>query len=328
MRFAPVFLLATVAALLLAGCGGGDEGATATEATKPPAPPFLQVNLPGEAAPEAAGFLLAHRVGYFPQSRVHVWFVAPSHPARPPMYVEQELVDAAMIHEPQLILAREQGKPLVAFGSVVPHPTMAMIWLEGSGIHDIADLKGKTIAIPGIRFQKDFLEAVLARGGLTLADVNLKSVSYFLESELVHGRADAIFGGSMNTEGRRLQARGLDPVVTPVGKLGIPDYDELILVARRDRYAKDRELFQRLVRGTTRGNASVGELPGSATKAIGNAEKTKIPPAPTFAGVKEMAPHLSRTGRIDPERLQHLADWMYAQGMTERRWQASELLGG
>jgi putative hydroxymethylpyrimidine transport system substrate-binding protein len=322
--------LASVAAVLMTGCDGGANGSeAATETTwHRPVPRFLQVNLPGEATPEAAGFLLAHQRGYFRQAKFHAWFIAPSDPARPPMYVEQELVDAAIIHEPQLILAREEGKPLVAFGSLVPDPTMAMIWLKGSGIHDIADLKGKTIAIPGVRFQKDFLEAVLARGGLTLADVKLKLVSYFLESELVHGRADAIFGGSKNTEGRRLEAVGLDPVVIPVTKLGIPGYDELVFVARRDRYAKDPHLFQQLAQATARGGASVAGEPGVATKAIGMAEKTKIPTAPTLAGVREMAPRFSRSGHIDPARFQRLADWMYEQGMIERRWQASELLAG
>jgi len=318
-------LVAAVMVVLLAGCGG--DGETETKATqRPPETGALQVNLPGEAAPEAAGFLLSHARGYFPEAKIHVWFVAPSHAARPPMYVEQELVDAAMIHEPQLLLAREQGKPLVAFGSVVPNPTMAMIWLKGSGIDSIADLKGKTIAIPGIRFQKYFLEAVLARADLTLADVKLKSVSYFPESELIKGRADAIFGGSMNTEGRRLEARGLDPVVTPVTKLGVPGYDELVFVARRDRYAEEPELFKRLVRGTVRGNASVGEWPGIAAKAIGKAEKTKIPPAPTLAGVKEMASRLSYSGQIDEARLQRLINWMYAEGMIKRRWPASAML--
>ena len=35
-----------------------------------------------------------------------------------------------------------------------------MIWLRGSGIESVADLKGKTIAYPGIPFQKDFLAAI------------------------------------------------------------------------------------------------------------------------------------------------------------------------
>src|SRR5690349_13883164 len=118
LRFAAIAIAMVV---LLAGCGGGESGTgTGTVATQPqpaPEPEFLQVNLPGEANPEAAGFLLAHKRGYFPQAKFHAWFIAPSDSARPPMYVDQELVNAAMVHEPQAIQAIDIGRPLVIFGS-------------------------------------------------------------------------------------------------------------------------------------------------------------------------------------------------------------------
>jgi putative hydroxymethylpyrimidine transport system substrate-binding protein len=252
------------------------------------------------------------------------------------MYVEEELVDAAMIQGPQLLLAREQGKPLVAFGSLVPHPTMAMIWLEGSGIESVADLKGKTVAFPGVRFQKLFLEAVLKHAGLTPADVKYYSASYYLESELIQGRADAIFGGSAYTEGKLLEERGLEPVVTPVRKLGVPDYEELVFVARRDRYTEDPEPFQSLVEGTARGGATVPERPVAATKAIVSQRKyenSSRPNAPlhrktTLAGVEAIAPRFSRTGEIDQAKLKRLVDWMYEEGMIERRWPVPALVAG
>jgi putative hydroxymethylpyrimidine transport system substrate-binding protein len=317
-----------MAAVLLAGCGSGtSETDTGTTQRQPaPEPAFLQVNLPGEANPEAAGFLLAHKLGYFPQAKFHAWFIAPSDSARPPMYVDQELVNAAMVDEPQVIQAIDIGRPLVIFGSLVPHPTMAMIWLKGSGIESITDLKGKTIAYPGVPFQKDFLAAVLEGAGLTLADVKLRRVGYFLQSELIHDRADAIFGGSMDAEGRLLEAGGLDPVVTPVTQLGVPDYNELVMVARRDRYEEDPDLYQRLLRSTVRGGVSVSELPGAAAKAILKAQKTKLSARPTRAGVEEMAPRFSRSGRIDPAKLKKLIDWMYEEGMIKRKIPVSAVL--
>jgi putative hydroxymethylpyrimidine transport system substrate-binding protein len=203
---------------------------------------------------------------------------------------------------------------------------MAMIWLKGSGIESVADLEGKTIAIPGVRFQRDFLEAVLDQAGLSLADVKLKSVSYYLESELIQGRADAIFGGSMNTEGKLLEARGLDPVAIPVTKLGVPDYDELVFVARRDRYEENPEAFQHLLEATVRGGAAVTERTGTATKAVVHAREGEIFVKATFAGVEEMAPRFSRSGAIDRAKLANLVDWMYDEGMIERRIPVSQLV--
>ena len=42
-----------------------------------------------------------------------------------------------------------------------------------------------------------------------------------------------MLGGFRNVEGVDLRVRGKDPVVTPVDQLGVPTYDELVLVANR-----------------------------------------------------------------------------------------------
>ena len=41
-----------------------------------------------------------------------------------------------------------------------------------------------------------------------------------------------MLGGFRNVEGVDLRLRGKDPVVTPVDQLGVPTYDELVLVAQ------------------------------------------------------------------------------------------------
>ena len=60
-----------------------------------------------------------------------------------------------------MVLERARGAQVVAVGSLISDPTAAMIWLEKSHIGGIADLKGKTIAIPGLPFQKSFLQSIL-----------------------------------------------------------------------------------------------------------------------------------------------------------------------
>ena len=109
--------------------------------------------------------------------------------------------DLGVAHGAQVTIAQEKGVPIVVVGSLVPEPTAALIWSKESDIGGIADLKGKTIAIPGLSFQRDFLETILARGGLTLDDVKVKSVGNELVPALASGKADAIFGGSGNQEG-------------------------------------------------------------------------------------------------------------------------------
>ena len=325
MRLVRVLSLLAAVAVLLVGCGGGGSG-TDTAEQQNWTFEELRLNLDWDPGPENVGPALAEKLGYFDDVKLGVWMNAPIFPERTTKYVDTELVDAAIALEPQVVLAREGGRPLVIVGSVLPEATMAMIWPAESGIGRIADLKGKTIAYPGVDFQKDFLRYVLEDAGLTLADVKLEDVGYDLVDALASGRADAIFGGSGNEEGVLLEARGLDPVVTKATDLGIPDYDELVLIARRDRYAKDPELFERILDGSIRGNEAAGEDPEAAAEAIVEQSFGEAELKPNQAGVEATAPLLSETGEVDKAKLEGLIDWMYAQGMIDRKVPLSQLL--
>jgi ABC-type nitrate/sulfonate/bicarbonate transport system substrate-binding protein len=137
-------------------------------------------------------------------------------------YVSTSTDDIGLTQEPQLAIAKEHGAPLVAVGSLISEPTAAMIWLRRSGIRGIADLRNKTIAVPGIPYQEEMLESVLARAGLKVEDVHVERAPYELVPTLLGEKADAIFGGSWNIEGVALRERGAKPVIRRVQELGIP----------------------------------------------------------------------------------------------------------
>ena len=327
MRLLRILALLAAVASLLAGCGGGDSSSGDT----PPRTGFqnVRINYQGVAGPEDAGLAMASELGYLHEGGIGAWINSPIYPERPTKYVDEELVDAALVHEPQVVLAdANEGRQLVIVGSLVSEPTMAMIWLSGSGIEDVADLKGKTIAYPGVPFQKDFLEFVLESAGLKPGDVKLENVDNDLVPALVKGRADAIFGGSGNAEGVLLESRGLKPVVTPATELGIPDYEELVLIARRDRFAKDPGLFERMLEASIRGNEAAADEPQKATEALVDQSFDAIPAKPTEAGIGATAPLLSTSGEVDRAKLEGLIEWMHEQGMTAKKMSASEILAG
>ena len=321
---ATVLASGVMAIVLLGGCGSGDtDGAAETQSWT-----FeeLRLNLDWEPGAENVGPVLAEELGYFQDVKLGVWINTPIYPERPTKYVARNLVDAAIAQAPQVVLAQADGLPLVITGSLVPETTLAMIWLADSGIEEIADLEGKTIAYAGVPFQRDFLEFVLEEAGLTLADVKLEDVAFDLVPALDSGRADAIWGGSANKEGVLLEARGLKPVITKATDLGIPDYDELVLIGRRDRSAKNPELFQRLLDASIRGNLAAAEDAKTASKAIVDQSFGEASPKPNQAAVEATAPLLSETGEIDRATLQRLIDWMYEEGMIKRKWSASKLI--
>lgn len=321
-RCLPLFV---AVAVLLVGCGGGSDTGSAAD-SQDWTFEELRLNLDWDPGPENVGPVLAKELGYFQDVKLGPWINTPIYPERTTKYVDEELVQAGIAQEPQVVMAQEEGRQIVIVGSLVPEATMAMIWPKESGVDGIAGLKGKTIAYPGVPFQREFLEFVLEGAGLSLADVKLEDVGYELTQALASGRADAIFGGSGNEEGSLLEARGLDPVVTRVTDLGVPEYEELVLIARRDRYAKDPELYHRILDASIRGNEAAGEDAGAAADAIVEQSFGVAPRKPNQLGVEATAPLLSETGEIDTEKLESLIDWMYEEGMIERKIPVSRLI--
>lgn len=322
-----------VAAMLLAGCGGGSATAgngSATAEKQPERllkPTELHVTLDGFDRPETAGFLMADKLGYFSKANIEPVIFRPATPSRPVEYVVDGTDDIGVSHQPQVVLAKEKGAPIVALGALTSRPTMAMIWLKKSKIRSIADLKGRTIAIPGLSFQESFLKSFLAQGGLTLGDVKVKRVWYNLVPALAEGRVDAIFGGSWNTEGVQLQVRGLHPVITRVQSLGFPSYDELVVIARSDRVAEDPRPYQVFMSALAHGIEAAIKHP----KAMVEVLEESINKSPekerkaTEAEVKATLPLLSAGMHMNPEEASELMDWMREEGMIKRTWPASEL---
>lgn len=327
-------LVALAAVLLLAGCGGGgDESSSgaAVETTSQPKPkgPLQEVTvtLDGYSGPENVGILMASWEDYFREAGLDVTTYSPSLPARPVLYTADGTVDVGVSREPELVRAQSRGVPVVAIGSLVSEPTASMIWLAKSGIKDVADLKGRTIATAGLPIQKEMLKSVLADAGLSLADVKLEKSDYDLVPDLAKGRVDAIFGASWNLEGIQLEEMGLDPVVTKVQDLGVPGYDEYVVIVRRDRLEKEPQLFRDFMAAVSRGAATAIEDPDLAFEAVNEDVEAdfRVSPKVRKAQVEATLPLLSESGEMDSAQATALVDWMQQEGMIQKKIPVSEL---
>jgi ABC-type nitrate/sulfonate/bicarbonate transport system substrate-binding protein len=321
------------AAVLLAGCGeGGDEVVvekrperSSQKPDRSPESRVLAITVDGHYNPNNVGIVMAYKRGYFADAGLQVEVSNPIYPRRPATYLAQGVVDLAVTHAPQVVLMKEKGAPIIAVSSLIPRPTAAMIWLKGSKIDGIADLRGKTVGFPGLPFQKALLERVLVRAGLNLSDVKIEGVGYHLVSALANGRVDAIFGGSWNVEGVELESLGLDPVIVRVQSLDVPGYEEVVLAAREDRLAEDPKSIRKFIAAMARGTAAAIEDPEAAANAIleGTEEVSR---SAAEAEVEATLPLFSRSGHMDPELASRLAGWMHEEGLIKRPVPASALL--
>ncbi len=322
--------LAVVVALLalalgLAACGEKSEDVAAGEAEP------LSLTLDFYPNADHAGIYMAQKLGYFEEAGLDLSISTPSDPAAPMKQVAAGRTDLAISYEPEVAIARDKGLDVVAIGALVNQPLTSLIWLKKSGVKGVADLKGKTVAYAGIPYQEAFMKTILARAKLSLSDVKLVNVGFGLLPALVGGSAQAMLGGYSNVEGVDLRERGKEPVVTPVDQLGVPTYDELVLVANRKALEAEPEKYRLFIAALERGTNAAVKQPGVATKAVLEANHD-LDPKLTEAEVKATLPLLAaRTkgkpfGYMDPAQWGTFAGWMRDNELIESLPLPNELL--
>jgi putative hydroxymethylpyrimidine transport system substrate-binding protein len=128
-----------------------------------------------------------------------------------------------------------------------------------------------------------------------MGDVNEVNVQQGLLPAVISGRADAMLGGFSNVEGVDLRLRGENPRVVPVDRLGIPTYDELVLVASDDELANDPQPIRLFIAALERGTRAAAANPAQATGAVLDAGNG-LDPKFTAAEVRETLPLLAQRG--------------------------------
>jgi putative hydroxymethylpyrimidine transport system substrate-binding protein len=267
--------------------------------------------------PDHAGIYMAQKLGYFADAGLDVSIETPSDPAAPIKQVAAGAADLAISYEPEVVLAVEKGLDVVAVGALVDRPLTSMIWLQSSKIGGIRDLRGKTIATAGIPYQEAYLRTILARANLEPSDVKAVNVGYGLLPAIVGGRAQAMLGGFLNVEGVDLRMRGKAPVVTPVDRLGVPSYDELVFVASRESVENDPEAIRLFLAAVARGTDAAASRPQAATDALLEAN-SDLDPKLARAELDATLPLLSKPsaqsgdpfGFMDPAAWQRFVLWM------------------
>jgi putative hydroxymethylpyrimidine transport system substrate-binding protein len=325
-RISAIALAVAVLALSLALAACGQKSEDSSSETEP-----VSLTLDFYPNPDHAGIYMAQKLGYFEEAGLDVSIDSPADPAAPLKLVAAGRSDLAISYEPEVALAHEEGLGVVAIAAIVNQPLTSMIWLRKSGIKSVAGLNGKTVAYAGIPYQEAFLKTLLARVQLTPADVKAVNVGFGLLPALVGGSAEAMLGGYSNVEGVDLRERGKQPVVTPVDKLGVPTYDELVLVANRKKLEEDPEKYRLFIAALERGTDAAVAQPKAATKAILEAN-SGLEPKLTEAEMTATLPLLGARvngrpfGYMDPAEWETFVGWMRDNGLIENLPTAAELL--
>jgi putative hydroxymethylpyrimidine transport system substrate-binding protein len=266
-------LCALLCAVTLAGCG------EKTETVTPSAAHTQTLSLMLDWFPNAdhVGLYQAIAEGDFAKVGLHVDVHTPSDPSLPLKLVEAGKVDLAISYEPEVFLARNQNLPLVSIAAIVQQPLTSIISLGSKKITRVAQLRGKTVGDAGIPYQHAYLDTILAHAGVPVSSVKEVNVGANLVPAMLSKRVDATLGGFWNYEAIQLTQLKKRPNVIRVNTVGVPAYDELVLVAKRATLVKKADQIRRFVQALARGYAAVRANPQAAVSNLLSANPGLVP---------------------------------------------------
>ncbi|HEX8123639.1 MAG TPA: ABC transporter substrate-binding protein [Solirubrobacteraceae bacterium] len=321
IRLAPASaVVAALAALvLLAGCGEREDPEPGPRGAE-------QVDLVLDFFPNAdhAGIYAAIGTGAFEDADLDVRPQTPSDPAAPLRLLAAGKADLAISYEPEVLLARDQGAKVVAIGAIVQKPLTSLISLGEKGVRDPARLDGKKVGTAGIPYQSAYLKAILAKAGVDPGRVEEVNVGFNLVPAMLSKRVDATLGAFWNYEGVQLERSSRRPNVLRVEELGVPTYNELVVVAREEDARNRGSLLRRFMLALGRGHEALREDPSAGVEPLLKANRD-LDRGLQEASVKATLPVFfpededRAFGWMDEREWAAYGKWMADSGLLKRR---------
>jgi putative hydroxymethylpyrimidine transport system substrate-binding protein len=251
---------ALIAVLTLAACGEKKETITATASSAQP----LTLMLDWFPNADHVGIYQGLSEGDFVKAGIALHLEVPSNPASPLQLLAAGKVDAAISYEPELLLARDRSLPLVSVAAIVQEPLTSIVSLGSQRIKRPAQLRGKTVGDAGIPYQHAYLQTILAHAGVPATSVKEVNVGANLVPAMLSHQVNATLGAFWNYEAIQLAQLGKRPNVIRMDQVGVPTYDELVLVVRKNTLVTRPDLVRRLVQAMARGYEAVRQDPATA----------------------------------------------------------------
>jgi len=265
---------------------------------------------------------VAQEKGYFAENGVDVNIITPSETSDALKLAAAGQVDLAVSYQPQTTMAADQGLSLQVVAPLVRHPLTTLLFLDDA-IKNPADLSGKKIGytVPGLMdvLLKSFAEI----NGITgYTPVN---VGFTILPALSAKKVAAVMGPFKTYETVGMAQHGVKAHYFELEKFGIPDYEELILVAGSQALAKKATAVHGFVKALEKAFALVHAHPDQALAlylgAVPGADK-KIETAAFELTRPYFAQHLGH----DVAKWQAFADFALKYGLIKHRVDTASLI--
>ncbi|QYJ15244.1 Formylaminopyrimidine-binding protein [Rubrobacter xylanophilus DSM 9941] len=308
-----------LALLLLAACGG--DGSSS--------PGEVTLTLDWYPNADHAGIYLARERGYFDEANLRVRIRQPSDPASVLQLVAAERSEFGISYENEVLNAAARDIPVLSVMAIMQHPLNSIIALKKSGIDSPEELAGRRVGYAGQTFGTAAIDTVLRKAGKEPSSVEKINVGYDLRPALTSGRVDAVVDAYWNIEAVELAQEGFETNVIRLDEVGVPNYNELVVVTSRSFAEENPEVVRRFVRALVRGHRYALEHPRAAREALLEAnpeldpetvEKTLELTVPMFRDPGEAV------GYQDPEEWRRYVRWAVKNRVLPHRVEVEEVM--
>lgn len=317
-----IFVALAALAVGALGCERAEEPPSAP--APEPAPERASVKLALDWYPNAnhIGLYIAQSAGYFEDENLDVTMYTPSDPSTVLQTVGAGSDDFGMSYQPDVLLARNEGVPVVSVLGVVQHPLNSVMTLKTSGLERPAHLKGKKVGYPGIPTNEPLLETMLKHDGLRgLEDVEMVNIGWNISESLIGEKVDAVIGAYWTHESIHMENLDYPVNVMRMEEWGVPDYYELVLVTSEGYLADNEGVVERFVRAMRRGYRDAIADPQGGVDVLVAAneeidETIDRPGADLLVDLWQL-PDGGGFGTQTPERWDSFVQWMKDNGMLD-----------
>ena len=275
------------------------------------------------------GLFIAQQKGYFEEENLEVTMYTPSDPSTVLQTVGAGQDDFGMSYQPDVLLARNEGVPVVSILGVVQHPLNSLMTLESSGITRPGQLAGKKVGYPGIPTNEPLLETMLKHDGLSgLEDIELVNIGWNISESLISEKVDGVVGAYWTHESINMENIGYPVNVMRMEEWGVPDYYELVLVTSESYLEENQDVTERFIRAIKRGFEEAIENPQAGVDVLVAENPGEIDEAIDRPGADLLVPMWQLPsgggfGTQEPGRWNSFVQWMKDNDMLEQTLDAS-----
>lgn len=261
--------------------------------------------------PDHAALVIAQEKGFFAAQGLRVELQAPADPNDPPKLVAAGKVDLAITYQPQLHIHVNAGLPVKRIATLIATPLNSLVVLKDGPIKTLGDLKGHKIGYSVGGFEEALLKALLAKANLKPEDVTLVNVNFSLSPALLSGQVDAVIGAFRNFELNQLALAKKPGRAFYPEEQGIPAYDELVIIAQRDRLNDPR--LRPFIAALEQATLYIINHPAEAWQAF-IAKHKDLDDELNRLAWRDTLPHLARR----PAALDEMNYWRFAQFLVKQ----------